>query len=552
MKKLLIALLVTPFGITYGGTAPQGSVYQASNQQFRDEVVSYIKQQLQKSNEIKETFLIDIDAKFKNTYQRSDWTTAIDCYQNGKKIGRGVSHNKNLNLALYNGLDALRSEVRSPENCTFKVDFSYYPNRHFTFITYKNQGLEVAGNRVILRRLTLAEVKDQVKDSLGYLTRVMHPGMHGFYKFYDASSDNAEKKLRTIYSASSLFTFIKAQAAFPSLELHKHFKPIAQFILSQQLLSGKNRGAFYYSYDPLNKTPEKRLVVGTASKTIFTLLLLHELYPEDPTYLKAAKLAGDWLIKQILDDARIIAVQTFEGDRWVENTHQSLLYSGQVLSALSRLYSVTHDTRYLTKATLIANDFLDKIQQQGSFLGDDYRPANSISSSWVLLSLIDIAKVKPLPKYIAAIERIATTLRQGQITDLNDIYYAGKFSDATTTSGNGWLNEVFGEYYPFCLKMKMQHCEPYKNAMILSSRWLMQNAYRENNRYNIKNPQFAKGGFVLNYHNQMVRTDAVCHGVNSLLSLLNIIGNQKQPLIDIKAQPLFKILPLIRAGNAVG
>ncbi len=105
---------------------------------------------------------------------------------------------------------------------------------------------------------------------------------------------------------------------------------------------------------------------------------------------------------------------------------------------------------------MIANLFINKIHQHGPILGDDYRPANSISSSWVLMSLIDIAKANPSKEYLQAIQQVAAAIRIHQITNLKDIYYVGKFADAMTTSGNGWLNEVFGEYYPFCIKKEIR------------------------------------------------------------------------------------------------
>lgn len=552
MKNILFPVLV---GITvstaYGKDVPERFIPQVTNQQFRNEIISYIEQQVKNSSEIKKEYFGTLDEKLNNAYQASDWTLNIACYQKGEVVGQGAFNNKNLNLALYNALKKMKLTVNSPENCQFQVDFAYYPDRHYRFISYDGQGLELTGNRVAVRKLTTESIKKQISDSIGYISRVMNLETHGFYKFYDARQDKAETLLRTIYSASSLFTFIKTQAAFPDLELRSNFKPIAQFILSQQLLSGPNRGAFYYSYDPVKKKPQKRLVVGTASKTIFTLLLLNELYPDDPVYLTSAKLAGNWLLEQVHEDGRIVPVQVYENGRWIKKEKQSLLYSGQVLSALSRLYIVTKDQRYLDKAKVIANLFINKINQHGPVLGDDYRPANSISSSWVLMSLIDIAKATPSTEYLQAIQQIAAAIRTHQLTNFNDIYYVGKFADAMTTSGNGWLNEVFAEYYPFCVKMKLGSCEQYKETMILSSRWLMQNAYRKNNTYNIKNPERAIGGFALNYHNHVVRTDAVCHGTNSLLYLLKITGNAPQVLIDIKEQPLFEILPMIRAGNKI-
>ncbi len=551
MKKILLLIFLNiHLSIVYGADNPNQFIHQITNQQFRNEIISYVKQQTQNSAEVKNNFLTRLDEMLDNVYQPANWTVVVTCYQKGTIVEQGAFKNKDINFSLYGASKAIIRQVKTPEDCTFKIDFSYYPDRHYSFVSYDNTGLELTGNRVAVRKLTKKNMEKQISDSIGYLSRVMHPALHGFYKFYDAQQDKSESELRTIYSASSLFTFIKAQAYFTNSKLQEKFKTIAQFILSQQLQTGDNKGAFYYSYDPVKKQPIKKLAVGTASKTIFTLLLLNELYPEDPTYLHSAKLAGNWLIKQVLDDGRTIPMRVYKKNRWViKRMDQSLLYSGQVLSALSRLYIVTKDQRYLDKATLIANRFINKVREKGPILGDSYRSANSISSSWVLLSLIDISKADPSLKYLQAIQQIAPALLKRQITNLGDIYYVGKFSDAMTTSGNGWLNEVFGEYYPFCVKKNLGNCDQYKNAMILSSRWLLQNAYRQDNTYDVKNPSKALGGYILNYNNFLIRTDAVCHGTNSLLSLLKIVGKSPQILIDIKEQPLFEILPLIRAGN---
>ncbi|QRN05135.1 hypothetical protein GH742_09545 [Legionella sp. MW5194] len=290
-------------------------------------------------------------------------------------------------------------------------------------------------------------------------------------------------------------------------------------------------------------------MVGTTSKTIFTLLELNQFYPDEPKYLAAAKHAGDWLLTRVNQDGTVMPVASCTSGQWKDSNKQSFLYSGQVLSALSRLYGVTHDQRYHQGALKIAGQFLKQIQTQGFIVGDDYRPANSISSSWVMMSLIDLAKVDNNPVYRKTIDDIAKAILARQITDKNDIYSNGRYLDAMTTSGNGWINEVMGVLYQFCTQQGGNQCQRYREAMILTSRWLLQNAYTPQNTYNVKNPERAMGGFITNFTTRTVRTDAVCHGVNSLIMLLASTGNDNKPLINLPERPLIEILPLLRAGN---
>ena len=118
-----------------------------------------------------------------------------------------------------------------------------------------------------------------------------------------------------------------------------------------------------------------------------------------------------------------------------------------------------------------------------------------------------------------------------------------------TTSGNGWINEVMGVLFNFCQKEQLHNCNQYRNAMVLTSRWLLQNAYTPQNTFNIKNPANAIGGFITNITTETVRTDAVCHGVNSLITLLTIAKQKQEVFVTLPERPLAEILPLLRAGN---
>jgi len=129
------------------------------------------------------------------------------------------------------------------------------------------------------------------------------------------------------------------------------------------------------------------------------------------------------------------------------------------------------------------------------------------------------------------------------------LFSHGRYLDAMTTSGNGWINEVMGDWYNFCSQQQLTNCQPYREAMWRTSRWLIQNAYSPQNSYDIANPRRAHGGMITNFNTWTVRTDAVCHALNGLISLLSIENKNKSPLVSLPEQPLREILPLLRAGN---
>lgn len=527
------------------------------NQEFRDQIIKFVREAATKTIEANPKKSLDaLDAKWNNYYQKTDWSVQVSAYHHGVKIGEGAAHGSLLSDTLSTATqislsqlsaDKLTADTR--DQYRFKVSFDYYPARFYSFIEYQQQGLELTGKLVAVRALTTQQLQEQINLSEHYLLRAMHPQLHGFFKFYNAAEDKSEPLLRTIYSSSSLYTLLKLYALNHDPKLEQKFKPIAQFILSNQIKEGPNAGGFYYGYNPETDKKTCAVVVGTASKTIFTLLELNHLYSHDPIYLVSAKKAGDWLLTMVRKDGKVSPAALCNKKGWRYRHKQSLLYSGQVLSALSRLYATTDDKRYLDGATLIASYFVGLVNNNGTLLGDEYRPANSISTSWVMMSLIDFAKINADPMYRHLIELLANRILSRQITNKEDIYSNGRYLDAMTTSGNGWINEVMGVLHDFCIANSMPECQRYQQAMILTSRWLVQNAYSAQNTYNVKNPAHAIGGFITNFTTQTVRTDAVCHGVNSLVNLLMLVGDKDSVLINLPEKPLQEVLPLLRAGN---
>lgn len=526
-----------------------------SNQQFRNEVVHYVRSVSQNTDPEDVEKLDNLDAKWNNFYQTTDWWIKITPYCQGRPIESAYEHGASLthtlSLAVKTSLHTLSPKEREAQlpSCRFKINFAYYPNQSYAFIEYVTQGLELIGNLVAVRMLNAQMIEDQIKASKAYLLRNIDKKYYGIFKLYDASSDNKEQNLRTIYTASTLYTFLKLNAWKNDKTLQAYFKPMAQFILSNQATKGLVSGAFAYDFNPKTGQRSQEYVVGTCSKTIFTLLLLDAYYKTDPQYLQAAIRGGNWLVKMVQDNGQVFSAVYENQGQWRFNRQQSLLYSGQVLSALSRLYQKTQNPAYYQAASTIAKQFMQRVMREGPFLGDDFRSANSISTSWVMMSLIDFAHINPDPRYKDTIQKLGANLLSRQITAANDPYNNGRFLDAMTTSGNGWINEVFGNYYGFCQENHLDQCEAYKEAMLLSSRWLLQNAYTSENTFAVRNPSAAIGGFILSFTQAVVRTDAVCHGLNSLISLLHMMKANEKTWLTLPERPFRELIPSLRSGK---
>lgn len=458
------------------------------------------------------------------------WNTEVSVYLDGVLRGRGVTRGD----LLSHSLQAATMTALSGENslkpsdlphARFLVSFKYPPRRVASIIDYQGKGLEFLGDVVIVRTLNRSVIEQQLARARHYLLNVMDPQLHGFPKTFDAITGIPENRLRTIYTASSLYTLLKLDSWKPDPAIEKQIKPIAGFLLSMQCMQDPCTGAFYYSYYPAEKHHQQRFVVGTASKTIFTLIDLWKR-THDQRYLDAAVRAANWLVTMVNKNGTVNALLEKVDGKWHRETDFSFLYSGQVLSALSRLYKVSPDERYRKAADRIATLFRKRLAKAGGkVMGDEFRTPNSVSTSWVAKSLYDYSRIDDNPANHKAVFKAFDAVLANKVNTPDDPYYDGSIYDDPSSSGTGWVNEVLIDVYHLCKEDGRSNCNRYVNAMIHISRWLIQRSFSEANTFALRNPQQALGGSIRNYGQTTVRTDAVCHGNNSLLGLLEITGS---------------------------
>lgn len=96
------------------------------------------------------------------------------------------------------------------------------------------------------------------------------------------------------------------------------------------------------------------------------------------------------------------------------------------------------------------------------------------------------------------------------------------------------------ETYKFCKEQGREDCDKYKEAVVKVIRWIIQNTYSEENNFFLKNTERAMGGVFWNQQNKYVRTDSVCHALNSYVLIIEDLEDGL--LLSILEEPFEAVL----------
>jgi len=422
-----------------------------------------------------------------------------------------------------------------PENIEFGKNVSKNNSEDFE----KEPPLEFIDDILIIRNLDKELIQQKIEQGREYLFRMIDRNENGVHKYYYALTDSFEDRLHTIYTSTLIYALLKIYDLEKDNSLLEQALKSTEFILSMQNKEKgtKGYGAFYYSYFLDNKEKEKKFVVGTTSKTIFTLLKLYEL-TGDSKYLESAKLGADWLTTMQEPDGSMKSYIRYDArdGKWVYGTKESLLYNGQVLSALSKIYIVTGEKKYYDIAEKIAQRFARKYEEAGrNYIVGEYRSKNPISNSWAVMSFIDFYRASGDEYYKEVIFELSGLILKNQKTNPDNILEYGQWKGAYSTSGIGWICEVITETHELCRKEGRDDCDKYKKAVVMGIRWLIQNTYSKENSSFLENPERAIGGLFWNKENKYVRTDSVAHALNGYVGIINYL--EEGLLLSIPKSP---------------
>lgn len=525
-----------------------GAGAELDNGAFRDRAVAFVRRVAAGGDKV----TCDLALSSKRPFR-----AVVMGFREGKQIARGEASDAGLCVALK---DAARRAVAAAGGAAAMTSalagarlVVELPDHHESMVESverPGKGVELVEGLVPVRALDKALLARRIEDGKGYLLRVIDPRHKGVHKYYHAPADRFERELHTIYTASTALTLLKLHAYKPDERLLRLATEAAGFMMGMQSREARDRtaGGFFYAFDLERERPERRLVVGTASKSIFTLLELHGV-TKDKRYLESAVLAAEWLISMQRPDGSVrSALIGQEGGAWKVQGKDSTLYTGQVLSALSRTYRATKNKKYLDAAARTADYLLARIAEKGCFLGDDYRKPNPISSSWAVQSLLDFAKAGGDQRVEQTVFRCADDLVKRQWRRPEDAYRYGRWQRSLSSSGSGWLAEVMSEVYHHCRKKGTEGCDRYKDAVVAAIRLLLQYTYGPESSFVVKNPQAAAGGVFWSVRDRYVRTDSVCHAMNAYLNMIGDLGDG--PLLTLPERPLAERMAL--AAEAAG
>ncbi|GIT97620.1 hypothetical protein [Sulfurovum sp. TSL1] len=523
MKKFYRCLIVVFWLINsgYASTVSSVNVVSITDENIRNDVLIFARS-------IAQSHFSGVQVSFPKAIAiDGNWTVSVTPYLHGMAIGTGTGKSHMLHQAVVNAVQDLISapghthpSEKDLRDSRFMISFSRSESQAYALIEYKGKAEELINDVVVIRNLGKDLIYSKIKDAKEYLLRAMDKNTHGFHKLYTATSGTFDKRVITTYSSSSLYSLLKLNDQERDKRIVKQIPFIADFILSMQVHKGPNKGAFHYSLALETGEKDNRFVVGTVSKTIFTLL---ELYTrtEDKRYLDSAVLASDWLLTMRNPNGSVISQVKIKNGQPVFDRRYSTLYTGEVLSAFSRMYAATSDKRYYNAAKILADNFLKKAEKDSYFLKDDYRlPTDAVPTSWTVMSLLDFYKISGNKMYQKVSLKCLDEIMKRQNNNPNDLQNYGRVA-AQKTSGNGWINEVTSEVYLSCSQENGKECIKYKEPMLRMMRWLIQNTYSEANTYFLEEPAKAIGGLIRDYTREEVRTDAVCHGVNGYINLLS-------------------------------
>ncbi|WP_206079539.1 terpene cyclase [Polyangium spumosum] len=514
-------------------TGPESAAEPLENQVFRDRVLGFVRK-VAAVEKAGESVACDLPTQSPKPFRAVVWG-----YHEGAQVARGEASDASLCVALK---EATRRAVASgggtkealgPRRIAIEL-----PDHGVSILEHQGKGLELDHGLVPLRKFDKGLLAQRIDEGQAYLLRVLDPEHKGAHKYYHAPADAFEPELHTIYTASTGFTLLKLHAMKKDKSLLDRTKSAAEFLLSMQSRDERDHtaGGFFYTLDLKRGKPERKLVVGTTSKTIFTLLELHTL-TQDKKYLDASRKAGDWLISMQLPTGAVrAALSQHEGGPWKVHAKESTLYTGQVLSALSRLYRATKETKYLDAAATTAMYLAQKVEAKGCYVGDEYRKPNPISSSWLVLSLLDFTRASGDKRTEDIVFRCSRELLGRQWKRPEDAYRHGRWKGSLSSSGTGWLAEVMSEVFMFCREKGKESCDAYKDAVVFAVRQIMQYTYAPENDFVVKNPKAALGGVFWSVRERYVRTDSVCHAMNAYINILPFLGDGA--LVELPEMPL--------------
>ncbi len=349
-----------------------------------------------------------------------------------------------------------------------------------------------------------------------YLSRSV--GADGRFVYsYNPKTNKAPPKYNMVRHAGTVFSM---------LDLYQSTK-------DQHLLRASERAIGYLleAIEPFGKEPDKVAVLAYRGKIklggvalAIVALAEHVGITGDRRNLPVLKRLGRYIQQSQDTDGRFLHQRDFPSG--APRSFVSQYYPGEALLALSRLYAVDRDERWLDTAEKNAH-YLINIRDRG-------RPTDKlIHDHWLLYALNELYRFRPNPQYLTHSIRITQAIRNRQnrnpaFPDYLGSYYRPPRSTPTATRSEGLLaayllTRDFGS---------QKDAESILQAIGLGTAFQLQTQFRSESVLYLRDPQRSLGAFHRSLTDFEIRIDYVQHNISSLIALYRILESEGKDFVD--------------------
>lgn len=356
-------------------------------------------------------------------------------------------------------------------------------------------------------QITPASMDEIARASGEYLVRMVNAEGMFVYR-YHADRDFEEPSYNVIRHAGTVFAMMEYYAYSRDESVKAASKRALDRLLEFGQPSMKSGKKSIWIVEDVNYR------LGANALTLLALTQWTKA-TDDHSYLESMRLVAEGIVECLRDDGSFVCnIRMLDG---IESDKGSEYYPGEAIFALTRLYQVDPNPRWL-EAAQKATSYQINVRDQGK------SPSELPHDHWLMYSLNELHHLDPKPLYSQHAYKLAEAMILGQRREPNPPEYLGGYKDpprctATATHSEGLLAVHAIAVREGNLQQQSKTVEAARLAIAFQCRSFIDT--KRAAQY--PNPSRALGGFTESPSLHLVQIDGVQHNLSSLLAMHRIL-----------------------------